>query len=168
MAELWCAQYATSKGLVVNGVLERPLGGAEHPLMGECRRVLLEAYSNIHDRDGFFGISTLLSDDLDQELMMHTHDKNYSNALQGYNTAALSSGDARQWAPKGLVRTLQAMECSHVVDAYIRSLQLTCSDDYEELREAHYEAALKAGQWDLNHLRGSQSESREVTPSAQI
>ncbi|CAK7328913.1 unnamed protein product [Dovyalis caffra] len=152
--------------------------------------ILLSAVTHINEPDSLYGI--IQSHKLTSQAVTFEHEGNWSKALEYYDlqirsdpllqmgggSSTLSAGhtqpgthlsrsaseeDMRQRKPyKGLIRSLQQIGCTHVLDLYCQGLtsrrdQFHCDLEFNELQ---YEAAWRAGNWDFSlHFVGANSPS---------
>uniref|UniRef100_A0A6N2KMJ5 PIK-related kinase FAT domain-containing protein n=1 Tax=Salix viminalis TaxID=40686 RepID=A0A6N2KMJ5_SALVM len=153
--------------------------------------ILMSAVTHINEPDSLYGI--IQSHKLTSQAFTFEHEGNWSKALEYYDlqirsnpllqmdggSSTLSAGhtqlgthlshsaseeEMRQRKPyKGLIRSLQQIGCTHVLDLYCQGLTYR-KDQFHydlEFNELQYEAAWRAGNWDLSlHFVGVNSPSR--------
>lgn len=142
-------------------------------------QLLLEVYRHVVDVDGIYGAlhSRELMDDVGSDLLVAEHEGKFETAMQIYDSifqrtyqdsrerdrtsAAVNIlppaigggiGDARislSAAHTGLVRSLQQLGCTHLVDRYMHDLSDTDPTAYGAIADVHYEAAWRTANWDL-------------------
>ncbi|KAJ0962868.1 hypothetical protein J5N97_027990 [Dioscorea zingiberensis] len=138
--------------------------------------LLLAAFTHINEPDSIYGI--IQSQKLTSQIVTYEHEGNWSKALECYDllvrTAGMGdtnsslgegtsdayhifSGDKKMgsWKPhKGLMRSLNKIGCSHVLDVYCQGLQSQKGQFQHDLEftELQYEAAWRAGNWDFSLL----------------
>ncbi|CAJ1975137.1 unnamed protein product [Sphenostylis stenocarpa] len=142
--------------------------------------ILVSAVTRINEPDSLYGI--LQSHKLTSQIITFEHEGNWGKALEYYdlqvqsdNTVqkdgssrslplkqtgsahpssfASEANEMRQSRPyKGLIRSLQQIGCTHVLDMYCRGL--TSSKDQHqhdlEFTELQFESAWRAGKWDFS------------------
>ena len=111
-------------------------------------RLLLEAHAGTSEPDGIYGL--LRSHALPMRLRAFEHEGAWGQALVGHDVAlthGAGGGDARDSRAR-LADTLRRMGCLHVLDVYVRSLP-PAEAAAPEVAEARFEAAWRAGRWDL-------------------
>ncbi|XP_027337565.1 serine/threonine-protein kinase ATM [Abrus precatorius] len=142
--------------------------------------ILISAVTRINEPDSLYGI--LQSHKLTSQIITFEHEGNWGKALEYYDlqvqsgvsiqkdgdsrslslkhvgagnpsSFALEVDETRQSRPyKGLIRSLQQIGCTHVLDMYCRGL--TSSKDKLqhdlEFSELQYESAWRAGNWDFS------------------
>ncbi|CAL5362027.1 unnamed protein product [Camellia sinensis] len=140
--------------------------------------ILVSAVTQINELDSLYGI--IQSHKLTSQIVTFEHEGNWSKALEYYDlqvrseaeiqmdgtskklspelsqpTVRYSEVDIRQRKPyKGLIRSLQQMGCTHVLDLYCQGLT-SRKGQFEhdlEFTELQYEAAWRAGNWDFSLL----------------
>ncbi|XP_056686258.1 serine/threonine-protein kinase ATM isoform X2 [Spinacia oleracea] len=139
--------------------------------------LLLSALTRINEPDGLYGI--IQSHKLTSQILTFEHEGNWSKALkyydlqvrletlenyQKYSTdessraascASLSETDlaVKLRNPyKGVIRSLQQIGCSHILDLYCQGLA-SCRGEFQhdlEFVELQYEAAWRSGNWDFS------------------
>ena len=115
-------------------------------------RLLLEAQAGLSEPDGIYGL--LRSHALPIQMRLYEHEGAWSQALAGHDAALRraegerASGFGGADARARLVDTLRRMGCLHVLDVYVRSLPAE-EAAAPEIAEARFEAAWRAGRWDL-------------------
>ncbi|CAL5444633.1 unnamed protein product [Camellia sinensis] len=140
--------------------------------------ILVSAVTQINELDSLYGI--IQSHKLTSQIVTFEHEGNWSKALEYYDlqvrseaeiqmdstskklspelsqpTVRYSEVDIRQRKPyKGLIRSLQQMGSTHVLDLYCQGLT-SRKGQFEhdlEFTELQYEAAWRAGNWDFSLL----------------
>ncbi|XP_058227343.1 serine/threonine-protein kinase ATM isoform X4 [Rhododendron vialii] len=152
--------------------------------------ILVSAVTQINERDSLYGI--IQSHKLASQIVTFEHEGNWSKALEYYDlqvrseaeiqmegssrqkfhersqpTMSLSfsntEDEMRQRKPyKGLIRSLQQMGCTHMLDLYCQGLtsRKGLFEQDLEFSELQYEAAWRAGNWDFSLLSVGDSSSR--------
>ncbi|XP_008453086.1 serine/threonine-protein kinase ATM isoform X2 [Cucumis melo] len=143
--------------------------------------ILVSAVTQINEPDSLYGI--IRSHKLSSQIITFEHEGNWSKALEYYDLRVRSDSLVQEdgvvkniymdkqpqrhqsistledasghWKPyKGVIRSLQKIGCSHVLDLYCQGL--TFRDDHVqhdlEFMELQYEAAWRAGNWDFSLL----------------
>ena len=118
-------------------------------------RLLLEAQAGLSEPDGIYGL--LRSHALHIQLRLYEHEGAWGQALIGHDllmrhaSAGTSSGGigGMEGSRARLMHTLRNMGCLHLLDVYVRSLP-AAEVTAPEVAEVHFEAAWRAGQWDLS------------------
>ncbi|CAN0900398.1 Serine/threonine-protein kinase ATM [Linum grandiflorum] len=162
-------------------------------VLSEHIEILVSALTQINEPDSLYGI--IQSHKLTSQVVTFEHEGNWSKALEHYDlqvrsNAMLQSGadssialektcqldgheplsavhdEMNQRKPyKGLMRSLQQMGCTHVLDLYCQGLT-SRKDQLQhdlEFNELQYEAAWRAGNWDFSFLsHGPNSASRQL------
>nr|XP_027123123.1 serine/threonine-protein kinase ATM isoform X2 [Coffea arabica] len=146
--------------------------------------ILVSAVTQINEPDSLYGI--IQSHKLTSQITMFEHEGNWTKALEHYDLLvqsglkepisghpkSLSSDESQPVVPallskskdqimqkrpfKGLIRSLQQIGCTHVLDVYcqgLASLKGQLQHDLE-FTELQYEAAWRAGNWDFSLLNG--------------
>ncbi|KAH7658740.1 Non-specific serine/threonine protein kinase protein [Dioscorea alata] len=148
--------------------------------------LMIAAISHINEPDSIYGI--IQSQKLASQTVTYEHEGNWSKALECYDllvrTAGLgdtdsissegtsdayhmSSGDRKMghWKPyKGLMRSLNKIGCSHVLDFYCQGL-LSQKVQFQhdlEFTELQYEAAWRAGNWDFSLLSAEENSRKHL------
>ncbi|KAL3529546.1 hypothetical protein ACH5RR_008868 [Cinchona calisaya] len=145
--------------------------------------ILVSAVTKINEPDSLYGI--IQSHKLTSQIIMFEHEGNWTKALEHYDLLVQSGSmeqinansrnlsyesppvvpalfsksedEILQKRPfKGLIRSLQQIGCTHVLDVYCQGLasqkgQLQHDLEFTELQ---YEAAWRAGSWDFSLLNG--------------
>ncbi|RDY13102.1 Serine/threonine-protein kinase ATM, partial [Mucuna pruriens] len=171
--EYWCEEQF--KTLTVGG----PDFSHNEMLPGHIE-ILVSAVTRINEPDSLYGI--LQSHKLNSQIITFEHEGNWGKALEYYdlqvqsdcsvqkdgssrslllkqtgatNPSSFASevDEMRQSRPyKGLIKSLQQIGCTHVLDMYCRGL--TSSKDQLqhdlEFAELQYESAWRAGNWDFS------------------
>ncbi|XP_031372225.1 serine/threonine-protein kinase ATM isoform X2 [Punica granatum] len=150
--------------------------------------ILVSAVTQINEPDSLYGI--IQTHNLTSQIVTFEHEANWSKALEyydlqvrseamvplengsrsliaGHSETSFSScsptNDAvRLGKPyKGLIRSLQQIGCTHVLDLYCQGLTSRKGQfEYDlEFAELQYEAAWRAGNWDFSLLSGSSASS---------
>ncbi|XP_024973398.1 serine/threonine-protein kinase ATM isoform X4 [Cynara cardunculus var. scolymus] len=144
--------------------------------------ILVSAVTQINEPDSLYGI--IQSHKLTSQIITFEHEGNWSKALEYYDLQVRSeasiemgnsSGDVvpenfhsslpssssksedemRQRKPhKGLIKSLQQIGCTHVLDMYCQGLMYRKGrfQDDLEFNELQFEAAWRAGNWDFSVL----------------
>lgn len=152
--------------------------------------ILVSAVTQINERDSLYGI--IQSHKLASQIVTFEHEGNWSKALEYYDLQVRSGAeiqmegssrhkshersqpamslsffnsedDMRQRKPyKGLIRSLQQMGCTHMLDLYCQGLTSRKGQFEQDLEfsELQYEAAWRAGNWDFSLLSMGDSSSR--------
>ncbi|XP_042498310.1 serine/threonine-protein kinase ATM isoform X2 [Macadamia integrifolia] len=154
--------------------------------------MLVSAVTQINEPDSLYGI--IQSHKLTSQIITHEHEGNWSKALeyydlqvrsaQGVETDGVSNNfstepstscqlsfpksddeDRRRKPFIGLMRSLQQIGCTHILDLYCQGLtsQKGMSHHDPEFSELQYEAAWRAGNWDFSLLNTEAS----LSPSSQ-
>ncbi|XP_019416969.1 PREDICTED: serine/threonine-protein kinase ATM isoform X2 [Lupinus angustifolius] len=171
--EHWCEEHF--KGMTVGGP-----DFSHNEMLPDHIEVLVSAVTRINEPDSLYGI--LQSHKLTSQVITMEHEGNWGKALEYYDlqvrsgvsiqkdgsarnlslektgAANLSSfatevDEMRQSRPyKGLIRSLQQIGCTHVLDLYCQGL--TSSKDQLqhdlEFAELQFESAWRAGNWDFS------------------
>ena len=163
-----------SSAFVAGPATSVPAAVPEDP-NAKYHRLLIEVYRNVSDVDGIYGAlhSRELLDDATAELIISEHEGKYDETMQVYDSmfqqahkrsnggisAAPAVGvagrhpDCSSSVPvethAGLVRSLQRLGCSHLVDRYMSDLSGNDPMAYGSISDAHYEAAWRTANWDL-------------------
>ncbi|XP_059644264.1 serine/threonine-protein kinase ATM [Cornus florida] len=144
--------------------------------------ILVSAVTQINEPDSLYGI--IQSHKLTSQIITFEHEGNWSKALEYYDLQARSDavvqveGCSKKFSPehsqttgslsiynsedkikqrkpyKGLIRSLQQIGCTHLLDLYCEGLT-SRKDRLEhdlEFTELQYEAAWRAGNWDFSSL----------------
>ncbi|KAI8543044.1 hypothetical protein RHMOL_Rhmol08G0188500 [Rhododendron molle] len=151
--------------------------------------ILVSAVTQINEQDSLYGI--IQSHKLASQIVTFEHEGNWSKALEYYDlqvrseaeiqlegssrqkfherchpTMSLSfsntEDEMRQRKPyKGLIRSLQQMGCTHMLDLYCQGLTSRKGQFEQDLEfsELQYEAAWRAGNWDFSLLSMGDSSS---------
>ncbi|KAK9108083.1 hypothetical protein Syun_024094 [Stephania yunnanensis] len=131
--------------------------------------ILVTAVTQINEPDSLYGI--VQSHKLTSQIITSEHEGNWSNALEYYDlqvrsasrlhmndlrTVSSSEQSQRTWMKscKGLMKSLQQIGCTHVLDLYCQGLtsQEGKLQHDSEFIELQYEAAWRAGNWDFSIL----------------
>ncbi|CAI9106195.1 OLC1v1005280C2 [Oldenlandia corymbosa var. corymbosa] len=137
--------------------------------------ILISAVTRINEPDSLYGI--IQSYKLNSQVIMFEHEGNWTKALEHYDLLVQSGSmehtktfheESQPLGPgmfhkyedgslpktpfKGLIRSLQQIGCTHVLDVYCQGLasrngQLLQDMEFTELQ---YEAAWRAGNWDFS------------------
>ncbi|KAI4336143.1 hypothetical protein L6164_014710 [Bauhinia variegata] len=171
--EYWCEEHF--KGMTLGGP-----DFSENESLPDHIEVLVSAVTSINEPDSLYGI--LQSHKLTSQIITFEHEGNWGKALEycdlqvrsnisiqkdgrfrnillernqvsDPSSVATEEDDIRQRKPyKGLVRSLQQIGCSHVLELYCQGL--TSKEDQLqhdlEFAELQYEAAWRAGNWDFS------------------
>ncbi|XP_070053596.1 serine/threonine-protein kinase ATM isoform X3 [Nicotiana tomentosiformis] len=141
--------------------------------------ILLSAVTQINEPDSLYGI--IQSHKLTSQIITFEHEGNWSKALEYYDLQIRSdpvaqgssctpenflhsSGSAvdqmiEKKPYKGLIRSLQQIGCTHLLDVYCQGLtsQKGRFQHDPEFTELQYEAAWRSGNWDFSLLYGESS-----------
>ncbi|KAI3807033.1 hypothetical protein L1987_22953 [Smallanthus sonchifolius] len=142
--------------------------------------VLVSAVTQINEPDSLYGI--IQSHKLTSQIITFEHEGNWSKALEYYDlqvrseasiemgnssqdvlpenfhpslSSSKSEDEMRQRKPhKGLIKSLQQIGCTHVLDMYSQGLMYRKGriQDDVEFNELQFEAAWRAGNWDFSVL----------------
>ncbi|XP_043704321.1 serine/threonine-protein kinase ATM isoform X2 [Telopea speciosissima] len=184
-AEHWCEEHFNS--LTLGSPDFSPLD-----LLPPHVEMLVSAVTQINEPDSLYGI--IQSHKLTSQIITHEHEGNWSKALEYYDLQVRSSqgvqtdcvsnnlstehstshqlsfpksdDEDRQRKPYiGLMRSLQQIGCTHVLDLYCQGLtsQKGMSQDDPEFAELQYEAAWHASNWDFSLL----NTEAKLSPSRQ-
>ncbi|XP_022845090.1 serine/threonine-protein kinase ATM isoform X2 [Olea europaea var. sylvestris] len=146
--------------------------------------ILASAFTQINEPDSLYGI--IQSHKLTSQIITYEHEGNWSKALEYYdlqvrsepmvqtssstNSALENSLQAAHPSSsriedeivhkkpyKGLIRSLQQIGCTHVLDVYCQGLTSQKGQFQRDLEftELQYEAAWRAGNWDFSLLSSS-------------
>ncbi|KAG6746015.1 hypothetical protein POTOM_050526 [Populus tomentosa] len=182
--EHWCEEH-------FNGLMLGSPDFSHLEVLPHHIEILMSAVTHINEPDSLYGI--IHSHKLTSQAVIFEHEGNWSKALEYYDlqihsnpllqmdggSSTLSAGhtqlgahlslsaseeEMRQRKPyKGLIRSLQQIGCTHVLDLYCQGLTYR-KDQFHydlEFNELQYEAAWRAGNWDLSlHFVGANSPSR--------
>ncbi|KAJ0603861.1 putative non-specific serine/threonine protein kinase [Helianthus annuus] len=139
--------------------------------------ILVSAVTQINEPDSLYGI--IQSHKLTSQIITFEHEGNWSKALEYYDlqvrseasiplSSSKSEDEMRQRKPhKGVIKALQQIGCTHVLDMYSQGLMYRkgrIQDDLE-FNELQFEAAWRAGNWDFSVLYTS---SNSPNPNQQI
>ncbi|XP_073284364.1 serine/threonine-protein kinase ATM isoform X12 [Primulina huaijiensis] len=172
--EYWCEEHFNSL------TLGSPDFSPREMLQSHIE-ILASAVTQINEPDSLYGI--IQSHKLSSQITTFQHEGNWSKALEYLDLQArfelmpqmngstyLSSGNSQQPAHaffsqtehdtthkkpyKGLVRSLQQIGCTHVLDVYCQGLTTQRGRLQHDLEfaELQYEAAWRAGNWDFCSL----------------
>uniref|UniRef100_A0A7N0V2B4 Uncharacterized protein n=1 Tax=Kalanchoe fedtschenkoi TaxID=63787 RepID=A0A7N0V2B4_KALFE len=171
--EYWCEEH--SKSLTLGS----PDFSPDETLPPHVE-MLVSAVTQINEPDSLYGI--IQSHKLTSQLITFEHEGNWNKALECYdlqvrfNISGLNDSTStllehaqprtnlhlsytdneigQRKAYKGLVRSLQQIGCTHVLDLYCQGLTSRNSQFYQDLEfvELQYEAAWRAGNWDFSFL----------------
>ncbi|XP_055826815.1 serine/threonine-protein kinase ATM isoform X2 [Solanum dulcamara] len=138
--------------------------------------ILLSAVTQINEPDSLYGI--IQSHKLTSQIITFEHEGNWSKALEYYDLQIRSDPVAQgsSYSPenflhssgsvvdqmiekkpyKGLIRSLQQIGCTHLLDVYCQGLtsQKGRFQHDPEFTELQYEAAWRSGNWDFSLLYG--------------
>ncbi|KAK3004627.1 hypothetical protein RJ639_019504 [Escallonia herrerae] len=146
--------------------------------------ILVSAVTQINEPDSLYGI--IQSNKLSSQIVTFEHEGNWGKALEYFDLQARSEAEMhmgscskkispensqqvvhlpfctpeeelRQRKPyKGLIRSLQQIGCTHVLDLYCQGLSSRKGrfQHDSEFVELQYEAAWRAGNWDFSLLHG--------------
>jgi hypothetical protein len=111
--------------------------------------LLLKAQSSLSEPDGVYGL--LRSNALELQLHLNEHEGQWDRALAGYD---LLRGDAEDFGVADaasrvpLVKALRQLGCLHLLKSYSKAFG---EEEFAspELKEVQFEAAWRAGQWNL-------------------
>ncbi|GAB2269841.1 hypothetical protein Dimus_004759 [Dionaea muscipula] len=139
--------------------------------------ILLSAVTQINEPDSLYGI--IQSHQLMSQIITFEHEGNWSKALEYYDLQVQSAVASNCSEPssledsrplvrssfcenednrkhrrpyKGLIRSLQQIGCSHILDLYCQGL-VSRNDEFQhdrEFVELQYEAAWRAGNWNYS------------------
>ena len=114
-------------------------------------KLLLEAQAGTAEPDGIYGL--LRSHALPVQLRLYEHEEAWGQALTGHDLTSRAAfggggGGGASGSNLRLLETLRKMGCLHVLDVYARSLP-PAEAASPEVSEVRFEAAWRAGQWDL-------------------
>ncbi|KAK7281904.1 hypothetical protein RIF29_10269 [Crotalaria pallida] len=171
--EHWCEEHF--KGMTVGGP-----DFSHNEMLPDHVEILVSAVTRINEPDSLYGI--LQSHKLTSQVITMEHEGNWGKALEYYDLQARSGvsiqkdgssrslslektgaanpssfasdvDEMRQTRPyKGLIRSLQQIGCTHLLDMYCQGL--TSSKDQLqhdlEFAELQYESAWRAGNWDFS------------------
>ncbi|KAI3512910.1 hypothetical protein L1887_20232 [Cichorium endivia] len=140
--------------------------------------ILVAAVTQINEPDSLYGI--IQSHKLTSQIITFEHEGNWSKALEYYDlqvrseasiemgnsfrdpvpenfnpSVPSSSDEMRQRKPhKGLIKSLQQIGCTHILDMYCQGLMYRKGrfQDDLEFNELQFEAAWRAGNWDFSLL----------------
>ncbi|XP_048228650.1 serine/threonine-protein kinase ATM isoform X3 [Ricinus communis] len=183
--EYWCEEYFNSL------TLGRP-DFSHLEVLPDHIEVLVSAVTQINEPDSLYGI--IQSYKLPSQVVTFEHEGNWSKALEYYDlqvrsntmlqmnegsrsltvkhtqspphlSISESKDEIRHRKPyKGLIRSLQQIGCTHVLDLYCQGLASQKGQVQHDLEfiELQYEAAWRAGKWDFSLLvMGSNSPPRQ-------
>ncbi|XP_050221682.1 serine/threonine-protein kinase ATM isoform X2 [Mercurialis annua] len=182
--EYWCEEHYNSL------TLGRP-DFFHLEVLPDHIEVLVSAVTQINEPDSLYGI--IQSQKLTTQVVTFEHEGNWSKALEYYDlqirsntlsqmnggfislpldrspahlSAATSEEEIRHRKPyKGLIRSLQQIGCTHVLDLYCQGLasQKRQVQHDVEFTELQYEAAWRTGKWDFSlFVIGSNSPRQNV------
>lgn len=138
--------------------------------------ILLSAVTQINEPDSLYGI--IQSHKLTSQIITFEHEGNWSKALEYYDLQIRSDPVAQgnSYSPenvlhsygsvedqmiekkpyKGLIRSLQQIGCTHLLDVYCQGLtsQKGRFQHDPEFTELQYETAWRSGNWDFSLLYG--------------
>ncbi|KAI3454494.1 hypothetical protein Pfo_011157 [Paulownia fortunei] len=166
--EHWCEEHFNSLTLGSPDF-------SHHETLPPHIEILVSAVTQINEPDSLYGI--IQSHKLTSQIITFEHEGNWSKALEYYDLqvrsepivgSTYSSAENSQQAEhasfsktehgtiqkkpyKGLIRSLQQIGCTHVLDVYCQGLT-SQSGRYQhdlEFTELQYEAAWRAGNWDF-------------------
>lgn len=111
--------------------------------------LLLEAQSSLSEPDGLYGL--LRSNALELQLHLSEHEGQWDRALAGYDLLrgdAEDSGIADTVSRVPMLKALRQLGCLHLLRAYSKAFN---DDEFTspELKDVQFEAAWRAGQWNL-------------------
>ncbi|XP_043813489.1 serine/threonine-protein kinase ATM isoform X5 [Manihot esculenta] len=185
--EYWCEEHFSSL------TLGRP-DLAHIEVLPDHIEVLVSAVTQINEPDSLYGI--IRSHKLTSQVVTFEHEGNWSKALEYYdlqvraNAMLETNGGSRTFfvdhtqpaahifVPeskdemklrkpyKGLIKSLQKIGCTHVLESYCQGLTSRKGQLQQDLEftELQYEAAWRAGNWDFSLLvhGGSSSSGQNV------
>ncbi|GER56830.1 serine/threonine-protein kinase ATM [Striga asiatica] len=169
--EHWCEEH-------FNGLTLGSPDFSHHETLPPHVDILLSAVTQINEPDSLYGI--IQSHKLTSQIITFEHEGNWSKALEYYDMQVRSQPVAQissfidsstgnylqtEHAPvsetehginqkkpyKGLIRSLQQVGCTHVLDVYCQGLTSQRGRFQHDLEfsELQYEAAWRAGNWDF-------------------
>ncbi|XP_073145738.1 serine/threonine-protein kinase ATM isoform X3 [Henckelia pumila] len=172
--EYWCEEHFNSLTLGSPDF-------SHHEVLQSHIEILTSAVTQINEPDSLYGI--IQSHKLRSQIITFQHEGNWSKALEYLDLQArfelmpqmngstyTSSGNSQQTAHaffsktehdttqkkpyKGLIRSLQQIGCTHVLDVYCQGLTTQRGRLQHDLEftELQYEAAWRAGNWDFCSL----------------
>ncbi|KAM3319089.1 serine/threonine-protein kinase ATM isoform X3 [Capsicum chacoense] len=145
-------------------------------ILPQHTEILLSAVTHINEPDSLYGI--IQSHKLTSQIITFEHEGNWSKALEYYDLQIRSDPVAQgsSYSPdnllhssgsevdkmtekkpyKGLIRSLQQIGCTHLLDVYCQGLtsQKGRFQHDPEFTELQYEAAWRSGNWDFSLLYG--------------
>ncbi|KAL0417040.1 UNVERIFIED_CONTAM: Serine/threonine-protein kinase ATM [Sesamum latifolium] len=169
--EHWCEEHFNSLRL-------GSLDFSRHETLPSHVEILVSAVTQINEPDSLYGI--IQSHKLTSQIITFEHEGNWGKALEYYDLqvrsepiarisgSTFSSSENTQQAEhadfsktehdqiqkkpyKGLIRSLQQIGCTHVLDVYCQGLTSQRGRFQHDLEftELQYEAAWRAGNWDF-------------------
>ncbi|GFP92353.1 serine/threonine-protein kinase atm [Phtheirospermum japonicum] len=169
--EHWCEEH-------FNGLTLGSPDFSHHETLPPHVDILLSAVTQINEPDSLYGI--IQSHKLTSQIITFEHEGNWSKALEYYDLQVRSQppvqissstystvedslqaeheafseteyGIKQKKPYKGLVRSLQQIGCTHVLDVYCQGLTSQRGRFQHDLEftELQYEAAWRAGNWDF-------------------
>nr|CAD1842809.1 unnamed protein product [Ananas comosus var. bracteatus] len=165
--ELWCEEH-------FNGLALGPPDFSQEELLPPHIDLLVAAFKQINEPDSIYGI--IQSNKIASQIVRFEHEGSWSKALEYYDLLVRSSPIQHMGASsgklyadgshasfrgekvvnwelhKGLMRSLQKTGCTHLLDVYCQGLvnQKGYFQHDSELTDIQYEAAWRAGNWDLS------------------
>ncbi|KAG9138050.1 hypothetical protein Leryth_001298 [Lithospermum erythrorhizon] len=155
---------------------------SHHEVLPPQVEILASAVTQINESDSLYGI--IQSHKLASQIVTFEHEGNWTRALEYYDLLVRSDqnmtvGDSSMNAARddsfeefdtcnsgagdamprnlfqGLIRSLQQIGCTHVLDVYCRGLSSQYAWVQQDLKftELQYEAAWRAGKWDFSLLQ---------------
>ncbi|PIN15510.1 Non-specific serine/threonine protein kinase [Handroanthus impetiginosus] len=172
--EHWCEEHFSSLTLGSPDF-------SHHETLPPHIEILVSAVTQINEPDSLYGI--IQSHKLTSQIITFEHEGSWSKALEYYDLqvrsglivqiggSTISNAENSEWAEhasfsetkhgikqkkpyKGLIRSLQQIGCTHVLDVYCQGLtsQRGRFQHDIEFMELQYEAAWRAGNWDFSPL----------------
>ncbi|KAK4479331.1 hypothetical protein RD792_014843 [Penstemon davidsonii] len=169
--EHWCEEH-------FNSLTMGSPDFSHHEILPPHIEILVSAVTQINEPDSLYGI--IQSHKLTSQIITFEHEGNWSKALEYYDlqvrsepnvqisgstnssrensqkaaleTFSRTEHDMTQKKPyKGLIRSLQQIGCTHVLDVYCQGLASQRGRFQHDLEftELQYEAAWRAGNWDF-------------------
>ncbi|KAJ1418257.1 PIK-related kinase [Sesbania bispinosa] len=171
--EHWCEEQF--KSMTIGGP-----DFSDNEMLPDHIQILVSAVTRINEPDSLYGI--LQSHKLTSQIITFEHEGNWGKALEYYDlqvqsgvslqkdgnsrslsleqtgvpnssSFALEVHEIKQSRPyKGLIRSLQQIGCTHVLDMYCQGLTSRKEDlrHDREFAELQYESAWRAGNWDFS------------------
>ncbi|PRP78734.1 putative ataxia telangiectasia mutated [Planoprotostelium fungivorum] len=126
----------------------------------EYTRLMMDAYSNINEPDGIYGIQTR-HHTIESQITTYEHEGHWNMALGAYDLLSDPSVQ-KDYSFCSSANSLHRLGHWHILDVYLAGLSVKKPSTFAELSEHQYRNAWREGRWNFESSREGQMLVKEA------